>query len=115
MPMIITPQNGLNKAQQINFSFTDGVVISIIADENTLEFEPDIKTCVSRLYDVIWNKGSRYGLGFNFCPGTISVYHFQLNWDKSSMTAEWIGTDCPSNITDLQKEIDRYLKMKAFW
>lgn len=93
-------------------TFNDGLTIKITTTEDELIFEPDVKTYVARIMDAFFS-GSHGLLILGNCA--LIVESFIVRRLDGEYSASWKGDIKPASFLEFQKELGRFVSMKAYW
>lgn len=104
-----------NQLQSMTVTFEDEMEIKISASFDDLVIAPNIKTCVSYMYKMIFTNA--YGLFPNveFTHITIGAFHLEVAKRENKFEVKWDGENKPPIFLEFEKEWNRYKDMKAFW
>jgi len=102
----------------LTMNYVDGTQVTIGVDKDLkLRLEPDVETVARCLHDFVW-VGSK-GLSVSFESNLFIKFepYLELRWNQDSKIFDftWNGAGEPTGLLELQKLLQKYTNLRAFW
>ncbi len=105
------------KVSRITFTLDDGTVTGLKVRGEEVNVYPDVTTFTRALYNAIYTRPNEIELPDAYVFGDlVHIGPVKIHCVSRELRITWLGdSDIPEQIRDVQRELERYHRLAAFW